>query len=110
MKEHEGKVEFTSVFKQCKKEDCLKCAELACPVNGGKVAYDAVTPFIAKFNELRERSRFATNPTCFYGDCDTCENVSCGVWHGLAPEPQMPEHLKDEWENFWEELEAVLAK
>ena len=108
MKEHEGKVEFTSVFKQCKKEECLTCTELACPVNEGKVPYDRVTPFITRFAELRERSRFTTNPDCYYGDCDNCDNVSCGVWHGLAPEPKMPEDLKRAWERFWEELEKTL--
>ena len=101
-------VEFAPIYRQCTKEDCLSCVELACRVNQGKVPYEKVEPLMKRFVELKEESRISKNSPCHFGECDECPNVSCGVWHGLAPEPVMPEVLKNRWELFWSECKALL--
>ena len=77
-------VEFTPIYKQCSKSDCVACVELACRVNQGKVPYDKVEPLMKRFLELKEESRISKNSPCHFGECDECPDVSCGVWHGLA--------------------------
>lgn len=101
-----GKTNF--VFSQCKQETCQSCTKWQCPVKKGTVRFSEVEPFIVRFAELREKSRFSKNPDCYYGDCDDCQNVSCGIWHGLALEPVMPEELKAEWDRFWNDFEVVM--
>ena len=101
-------VEFTPIYKQCKKEDCLECVELACRVNQGKVPYEKVEPLIKRFSDLKEESRISKNSPCHYGECEKCPDVSCGIWHGLAPEPVMPELLAAKWQEFWQECKGVL--
>ena len=101
-------VEFTPIYQQCDKEKCLSCMELACRVNQGKVPYDKVQPLMEHFKTLKEESRISKASRCHYGECAKCPDVSCGVWHGLAPEPVMPEDLKAKWELFWQECRDVL--
>ena len=109
MKSHNGVGRTNFVFSQCKSDTCQSCTKWECPVKNGKIQFKDVEPFIARFAELREKSRFSQNPDCYYGDCDDCKNVSCGIWHGFAPEPVMPEKLEQEWECFWKEFEQAMS-
>lgn len=99
-----------SSLSQCKAEECQKCLKWECPVKSEKLRFTEVEPYVERYKELHEKSRFSKNPECFYGDCDDCQNVSCGICHGLAPEPVMPEELKDEWDNFWDEFLEFLTR
>ncbi len=107
---YSGLVEFTPIYKQCDKDECLACTELACRVNQGKVPYEKVEHLMKRFMELKEESRISKNSPCHFGECDECPDVSCGVWHGLAPEPVMPDLLKEKWNVFWKECEELLRK
>ena len=107
---YSSQIEFAPIYRQCNKENCLSCVELAYRVNQGKVPYEKVEPLMKRFMELKEESRISKNSPCHFGECDECPNVSCGVWHGLAPEPVMPELLKSKWELFWSDCEALLLK
>ncbi len=110
MKIYRSEVAFIPLYNQCKATDCLQCVELGCPVNSGKVRFGKVASLMQSFKELEERSYFSQNPRCYYGECDNCANVSCGVWHGLAPEPTMPATLEEEWKLFWSETEEILLR
>lgn len=105
---YSGLVEFTPIYKQCDKDECLACTELACRVNQGKVPYEKVEPLMKRFMELKEESRISKNSPCHFGECDECPDVSCGVWHGLAPEPVMPENLEARWQLFWLDCRDLL--
>lgn len=94
----------------CKATDCQGCLRWECPVKNGQLQFAEVEPYVARFKALHEKSRIPGNPECFYGECDDCENVSCGVWHGLAPEPTMPEELKNEWNEFLDEFLEFMTR